>query len=383
MEPLDGIPQDLHQEANLAHSTTVDTSQADPGFSGYRRADDLPRHTLVPLRAWGLPTRPNPELDKVEAEGLVVVANPATKVPRLRAPEWLRGSYRPKALTSAGAFALNQLSPAGDGLNPFPRCRIANLEQRREYLAMRYVALDMLMRGLAFEVNGHFHHWEDLDHRSAIGNLAQMEMTPSNERMHELAMLSWLAICRMMSLDQVILLEPQNARNNVDLLWALEAKDLVTRFQVVHGLGRWDAYTLTDRTWRWMHHQYPELAKRGVGPRKLAGNNRDLHEALQVDALCWFIQDLTDAGGEVLDVWLDRALRREAYHGGGGGYRDFRLCSRNAKGLETIQEVEVIGVGSTYRTRGKREANRNCPVYCSYSAGGGRIEMGRHVSIGR
>jgi hypothetical protein len=384
MEPRDELFKGLQVELDQSLPGIASHDSEGYGFSGYGQfMGRNPGQASVPLRYWGVPDRVDLKIEESEAQqsGDSPITSVSEKQPK--PPKWLEGTYRPKALTEAGALALNLLGPGAEGLSPVPSTQLSSLVERRRWLAMRYVALDLLQLGLVFEINGHYKHIDDLENRDTVGFWAKMKLTRSNSRMHEQDMLAMLAVGRMMSLDQIILAQPEHARNNAELLWAMESTGLVERHQVVHGKGKWEAYGLTDKSWRWLHREYPDLSRLGIKSRRPTGKNRDYHESLQVDALGWFQQELVDAGGVVRKIYLDRALRQIANQNGGGGYLDFRLYYRNALGLEGLEEIEVIGLGSSYRSRSRLDAIQHCAVHCSYSAGGHRIAMGSHVCIGR
>lgn len=376
-----GLP--INIKVSPSHPGLASYDSENYGFGGY----DQPiggglRKMSVPLRFWGMPYRSIQVSEDVAAQQPIGSPVTSAREKKPTPPQWLEGTYRPRALTEAGAHALELLAPGAEGLTPFPSRQLASLEERRKYLAMRYVALDLLKLGLVVEANGHYRH-VDNKHFDSVGIFAKMKLTRSDCRMHEQDMIAMLAVGRMMSLDQIILAEPENARNNAEQLWEMEENGLVERHQIVHGKGNWEAYALSDRTWRQLHREHPDLSMLGIKSRRPSGNNRDLHESLQVDALAWFVHELVDAGGFVLKLSLDRALRQNAFQNGGGRFLDFRLHYQNDQGMEGIEDIEVIGIGSAYRSRSKCDAINHCAVHRSFSAGADRIAMGKHVCIGR
>jgi hypothetical protein len=356
----------------------------DYGFPGYRlSAGEHERIVQVPLRMWG---RPYPVLTfPAEAEAQ---PRPPKRVSRravaeLGPPSWLQGVYRPRALTPVGALALERLAPMGGGLRGYPLKAMESLSVRRDFLAMRYVALDLLRMGLVYELNGSYHHIDSLPERDMLAWEAKYALPRSTSRIHETDLLAWLAVTRSLSLDQFVSIDPENAFNNVELMFELVRQRLVDVTPISLGKGKWDGYGLSASAWRWLRKEHPELQAQGFGPRRAIGSNRDLHESLQADAIMWFAHAVQDAGGEVVDVALERALKREGENLRGEKFFDVRLTHVNSLGLRGIQEIEVVGIGNHYRRRAKIDLMRSSPVYRSFSSHAGVIALGDHVSVGR
>lgn len=384
MELNDDFPGKLPLRPSISGPGLGSTTNQDGGFPGwgpFRREGDRVR--LVPLRIIGLPLRESPGLSRTEEATNPSFRGKDNNGRLLTPPGWLEGHYRPRALTPAGTLALEQLGPMGEGFTAFPKGRFESLSDRRDHLAGKYAALDLLKRGLVCEVNGTFHHISHKHSLEELGEKAKQSMNPSDKFMEVKEILEWLAVGRSMTLDQYISLDPDNASKNVDLLWALENEKLVDRFHVKHGRGSWEAYTLSKSAWRYLRHDLVGLDERGFGPRRPIGCNRDFHELIQVDAIFWFEQMIKDAGGQVVDLKLEKALKGEIGFNEKGSYFDFRMNYINEDKMRGLIEVEVIGMSSWYRMSIKRNAIKSSPVYWSFSAHSDSIEMEKHVVIGR
>lgn len=311
-------------------------------------------------------------------------------------PSWLEGSYRPRALTAVGVQALEQLGPGSEGLRGFPREPVATLAERRDLLAARYVAWDMVARGDAVEAGGVYHHRSPtMPSLEALAFRARWAFLSSSYHMDEKELLTWLGIFRLSTLDQLLTMDPENARNNHALLVELRDKDLVSTVRVPMGEGSLEVWQLTPRGWRYIARTYPEMRPRGMGPlhplsadepailSSCATGRHALHALLQVDAIQWFEHMIRAQGGQITNLYLERALMREGGNRQGERFLDFRVAYELAHRAAGSFDVEVVGTGHSYRCRTRQDYIRNCAAHGSFSGASSRIELGRHVCIGR
>lgn len=311
-------------------------------------------------------------------------------------PSWLEGSYRPRALTAVGVQALERLGPGNEGLRGFPREPLATLAERRDLLAARYLAWDMVARGVAVEAGGVYHHKSPTTPSlEALAFRARWAFLSSSYYMDERELLTWLGIFRLATLDQLLTLDPENARNNHTLLAELKDRGLVSTLRVPMGEGSLEVWQLTPRGWRYIARAYPEMRPRGMGPlHPLSGDEpailsscatgrHALHALLQVDAIQWFGHMIRAQEGQVTNLYLERVLMREGGNRRGGRFLDFRVAYELANRAAGSFDVEVIGTGHDYRSWACQDYIRKGAAHGSFSGASSRIELGRHVCIGR
>lgn len=373
----------------------------DVGFRGYPTGTALPFRPRHQEQREGLRRRFQEDWLPKEmlpagstSKGFQGVGLPTKKPKReFRSPRWLEGKYRPRALTAVGSAALEKLGPGGEGLSVYPIEELASLAARRDYLARRYIGLDLLRQGLVVESLGTY--FNAAARRSggrgggpiSLGLLALSQLQESTDCMDERELLLWLGMGRAMTLDQIISLDPENARNNRKLLQEFENSGVLRRDHLSFPKGVIGCYLLEPKGWKWLQKEYPDIGLRGFGPRRLGIGNRDHHETLITDALIFFIHETVAQGGTVLDISLERGLRREnttrAGVPKGERYPDFRIRYETERGLREFFDVEVIGIGSGYRGRPWKDRIQGQTLTRIFSSASTRIQIGDDVVIGR
>lgn len=311
-------------------------------------------------------------------------------------PKWLPSSYHARALTQVGADALADLGPDGPGILGYPTSPMKSLQERRDMLAARYAAHDMIRLGHAVEVRGAYYFRKDS--KDGADHLADAfkRMQRSDGQMDLYEMGKWLAVYRMATLDQIFTLDPENEFNNFQLLSEMEDRGFAIRSQVRFGKGRIDIWSLGPDLWGDLKSRYSEMETRGFGPLPPAmirpngmvntGGRRNvfLHPLLQVDAIQWFIHEAELNQNVVKALMLERYLRRNGENEPGHRYLDFRLMIQGPFGASLPTDVEVIGLGSQYRSREKKAYIRSSSiVHKSFSSTPHKIELLNHVCIGR
>ena len=390
-----GVPPSLPFSPTRPGRTPVRDDEEPVGFSGYRQGPSIStwRNGLPPV-IWGKgPLVPEYHFDQTDERRSKIAENilNGSQQKTLRAPKWLEGRYRPRLLTEAGLAALEQAAPGGPGIRPYPPKQVTSMKEMRDYLAQRYIAFDLLERGLVVESAGLYIHQDNLGygkdrdinrtHKGWWNYLSNL--TRSKSSVTELDLLKWLAIGRSMSIDQIISIDPDNAKNNIELLWILEKNKIVDRIRLFHGEGSWEAYSLSQKAWKNLTKEYPNIKEAGYGPHHSIGNNRDFHESLQVDALNWFITEIELGGGKIESIQLEGALRRKAMKNFEHSFLDFKIYHTPRNGITIPLEVEVIGVGSTYRSKSRMANLHSMPTIRTFSPQGHSINLGKNVVIGR
>ena len=315
--------------------------------------------------------------------------------PRQKAPAWVGGRYHPKTLTVAGVLALEHMGPDGDGFKGFPAESLPSIQAHRDMLAGRYVAWDLVARGLVKEIGGMYYHFSKNHIPDPRELRTRLNVPNSDFYLDPFEQMSWLALSRLMTLDQFIALDPENARNNIEVLLDLRDLKLVTSCPVPLGRGSLEVWHLTAKGWRLLRAEYIDMVSRGYGPRRRISRFEDriittctqgryaLHSLLQVDALQWFTRDLTSQGHHVTEFLLERALMREAREAEENYFFDFQMAYEKSTGARGCFVVEVIGTGHSYRTSKRKAFLRSSPVYRTFSGASSHIELGWHVCIGR
>lgn len=107
----------------------------------------------------------------------------------------------------------NQKSPA----------RFRNLAH---FLAVRYTAWDLVRRGLVGEVSETSCLLFMKSNPEGPGFWERLGLLGYDSHLDERELLIWLAICRTMTLDQIITLDPENAQNNVEMLLKLRVQQI-------------------------------------------------------------------------------------------------------------------------------------------------------------
>lgn len=313
-----------------------------------------------------------------------------------RRPLWLPSSYKPRKLTQVGADALASLGPNGVGMLGYPTGTLMSLQERRDMLAARYAAHDMLRLGHVVEVMGTYYFRKEKMDFDWLRADAFRRMPRVDGRMNRYELGNRLAMYRVATADQIFSLDPEHAYNNFQLLLELESQDRVCRRQVRMEQGFIEVWSLTPYFWRELKQDYPEMEPRGFGPMPAAmtrpngmvstsgHSNAFTHPLLQVDAIQWFIHEAELHKGVVTDLLLERHLRHEGENQPGHRFLDFRLWIEGPGGSSLPTDVEVIGLGSTYRSKAKKDyVTSSNIVHKSFSGTPHKIDLGRHVCIGR
>lgn len=365
----------------------------DPGTAGllwWRGDPEEARKRLSPVRA--LRSDPMP-IDKSSHSDREAAA--PKEWLREKAPDWAGRRYRPKTLTGAGVAAIEQMGPDGDGFKGFPESPMPSMRAHRDLLAGRYAAWDLVARGQVKEVGGVYYHFTKAPNPDVRELRTRLNLPISDFYLDPVEQMIWLAISRLMTLDQFISLDPSNARTNIEMLMELRDSQLVSSLRVPMGRGSLEVWQLTDKGWRWIRSKYMDMASRGYGPRRRISPFEDdiittcktgryaLHSLLQTDALQWFVQELTSQGHRVRGIFLERALMREALTVEDRRFLDFRVAYEKANYAWGSFDVEVLGTGHSYREKQRKDYLRSSPVFRTFSGASSHIELGWHVCIGR
>jgi hypothetical protein len=350
------------------------------------------RSRLSPLNTYTNHVREIVE-DVVEPQPAVIRNSEPTRPKR---PLWLPSEYKPRKLTEVGAAALESLGPEGSGILGYPTRPLTSLQERRDMLAARYAAHDMLRRGLVVEVMGAYYFYKRSVDRDRLLIDAFKRMPRSDGRMSRNELGYRLAMYRVATADQIFTIDPENAFNNFHLLLELERQDRLCRSQVRMGRGTIEIWYLGPKYWLELKEEYPEMELRGFGPMRSAmtrpngmvstagRSNAFGHPLHQVDAIHWFTHEAELDGKEVRELLLDRYLRLELNNHPGLRCLDFRLWIGVPDGPSLPTDIEVIGSGSQYRSKAKKAyVTSSSIVHKSFSATPHQIDLGRHVCIGR
>jgi hypothetical protein len=299
-------------------------------------------------------------------------------------------------LTEHGAAALVSLGPGGPGILGYPTSNPTSLLDRRDMLAARYAAHDLIRLGYAVEVTGTYHFRKDSMDYDRLRADAYRQMPRSDGQMNRYEMGNWLAIYRVATADQIFMLKPEDAYNNFQLLLELESQDKVRRSHVRMGQGTIEIWYLGPKFWRELIHEHPEMEHKGLGPLRSAmtrpngmvstagRSNAFGHPLLQVDAIQWFIHEAELYGLEVTDLQLERSMRQGVEDQRGQKFMDFRLWTRGPGGPSLPKDIEVIGTGSQYRSRAKKDyVASSKTLHRSFSDTPNKIELIDHICIGR
>lgn len=355
-------------------------------------ADDL-RRRLWPVRSypiggWGGPF----SAFTTDHHPISVAAMPPEK---LRPPRWLAGTYRPRALSEAGVRALECLAPDGMGLCGYTEDPITSQAMRRDVLASRYAALDMVERGHAFEVGGTYHHSVRKPRLDDLREQAIRSLRQSNQQVDETKLQLWLAVGRVMTMDQIIELDPENAYNNISLLQEFKVNGDVNRQTVALGHGSIEVWFLEKRAWDRLVASCPVLDEWGYGPLRFVSGPANgriastcrglhlLHHLIQFDAIQWFADQVIERSNRVTGIFLERWLKSANENAPGERYLDFQINFEAPDGRMSCFAVEVIGKGHSYRSRDKKKYIQSTPVHRSFSSSAHQINLDYHVSIGR
>jgi hypothetical protein len=331
--------------------------------------------------------------DPVDPQPVVIMD---VKPGKPKRPLWLPSGYSPRKLTEVGAAALESLGPEGSGILGYPTSALTSLQERRDVLAARYAAHDLIRRGHVVEVLGAYYFYKRSMNRDRLLIDAYRQMPRSDGGMNRNELGFRLAMYRVATADQLFTLDPEHAFNNFQLLLELESQDRVCRSQVRMGRGTIEIWYLGPKLWHELIEEHPEMELRGFGPMRSAmtrpngmvstagRSNAFGHPLHQVDAIQWFSHEAEINKMEVTELLLDRYLRLELNNQPGLRCLDFRLWIRVPEGPSLPTDIEVIGSGSQYRSKAKKAyVTSSNIVHKSFSDNPHKIDLGRHVCIGR
>lgn len=268
-------------------------------------------------------------------------------------PAWLEGQFRPKGLSPLGRDFLSRLSPeraaATGGVSPLLEGPWESLEQRMAYLTQKYLALELVRRGLVVEADGRF--WPRVFAREAEmeglrATIRRREQWDGKAPMTSEDALVWLAAYREAAWDQMRALHPQDKRGTDALVQALLDQGLAEERRVRMGQGSLGTLRLSPRGFDAFKRLdgAQEFLRRGFGPRKTGRGIGELHEQAVGDGIGYFGHEVQTLGGRVTGITLDPGLRREYL--GSEHYPDLRV-EYEIEGLAAQWDIEVVG---THRT---------------------------------
>lgn len=301
-------------------------------------------------------------------------------------PEWCRSFYRPRRLTHDGSSVLRLLDPDGMGkvepliLGEVPH---ASLKARERFLARRYTAIDLLMKGYAFEEVGQYFHISKIREREELRNQRLAQLGGADSSMPtEQHLLQWIGVLRRASWEQLFAIEPYAKRSLVDRVDDLCFRGFLSTAPIHLGRGEVETITLTKKGMKAVMEWVPQAEMWGWGPRKPLPDNREYHEQVVGDAVAYQIHAVTaDMKTSPSSVWLDRGLRRLCQ--GMESVPDVRIGFELLPGIETYFDVEAEGIGTRYRASGHEAKLQGAKIFRVFSTTGGKVQGGNHVLIGR
>lgn len=304
----------------------------------------------------------------------------------VRVPKWLDGAFRPRGLSVQGREFLERLDPAREsakaGVGLLDEEPWSSLDQRMAYLRRKYLALDLVRRGLAVEADGRF--WPQALAEEAMRAHAR---GPALRRRHDEAgplklqdALAWAGAFREASWDHFRSLHPPYHRATDHLIQAMLDKHLLMAREVAFGKGQLHTLRLTDRGMEFLRRM-PEgegLIARGFGPRKTGRGIGEYHEQAVGDGIGYFAHEVQAGGGRVTGFTLESALRRE--YAASSHRPDFRIEFETEFGRSSM-DIEVAGVGRDYR--GSTRLSKMAAVAVRGFDPRGRMDRTRDVGVGR
>jgi len=338
----DGRPVNPAPEMRITPSRSLAKDQEEGRRGGLYRGIALAEGAFIPTLIGG-GSRPAAEPSKMDLEE----SHARMRISAL--PKWLDGHYRPKGLTPMGREFLESLAPdlvvVSGGVTPLHEKSWVSLEDRMSYLSRKYLALDLVRRGLAVEADGKF--WP-----RALEREAQMAAIRALERRRDMGddgspmgpdeALVWLAAYREAAWDQIRALHPQDAQKTDALMQALMDQGLAEERRVRLGQGSLGTLRLTPRGFDAFKVMpgAEEFLRRGFGPRKTGRGIGELHEQAVGDGIGYFGHEVQSLGGVVTGITLDPGLRREYL--GSKHYPDLRV-EFEIEGHGAQWDIEVMG----------------------------------------
>lgn len=327
--------------------------------------DDLLRRRdrfedLVLSHGIGSQMRPSLVLGRPPTSLRYMVEPEAPVKPVNHFPKWLEGKYRPRGLSQEGMQFLHKLAPDSAFKNGgIDLLQVdgnwQSIEQRMAYLQRKYVALDLLRKGLVVEQGGRF--WpRDLEHeaRKTINVVSQGReriLRASEVSQQDFDdMLVWIATFREASIDQVR--ATMAARQDVThaaIERALKDRHVELN-EVRFGRESMPIGTVHLTTDGMKYIKGMEGGRSfldcGFGTRKVGTGIGEYHEQAVSDGIGYYCHEVQEAGGIVTEIALDSTLRREYL--GDRFVPDFRI-KYEIEGDPGRWDVEVIGLSSDYR----------------------------------
>ncbi len=315
-----------------------------------------------------------------------VTEEPSRKIREARAPQWLEGKFRPRNLTLDGQRFLERMDPyvvrrkgPVDILVPEPW---ASLNDRMAYLQRKYLALDMVRKGFAVEVDGRFWPWQERIAAMDEESPARVRRCTTNcePPMEFREMIVWLGAFREASWDQLRALHPDNQAGIDRLVEYMVQHGSVERRRVEFGQGSLSTLRLTDYGMRCLkgHPEGKELLRRGFGNRGTGPGYGEYHEQAVGDAIGYFTHELQADQSEITGVSLDAALRREYL--GSPHIPDLRVEFKNEFG-QAHWDIEVVGVGTRYKYQAGRAGKLSAATVRGFDPAG-RTANKRSKDIG-
>lgn len=303
---------------------------------------------------------------------------------RPQAPTWCRNGYRPRYLTEQGARVLWALDPEREGtafplgMGPNPN---RSLEDRSAFLARRYTALDLLLRGQVFEAGGQYHHRRFQDDRDRLREnwLASLEEGEPGGPSEE-SLLLWTGLLRRPSWEQLFAVDSCAKRVIADRIERLRDQGLLVTEPVQLGRGEIETWCLTRKGLYRLREMEPRSRDFGWGPRQPLPNNREYHEQVVGDAIAWAMAEVREMTGKDPEaIWLDRGLRRIQI--GETTLPDLRVEYEIGAGIGRY-EMEIEGLGRDYRSAHHQAKVGPLSTYRVFNPKG-NTRGGNHVAIGR
>ena len=274
-----------------------------------------------------------------------------------RTPAWLEGKFRPRNLTAGGRDFLERLNPsvvAKEGpvglLHQEPW---NSLRDRMDYLQRKYLALDMVRKGFAVEVDGCFWPYDLRFEAQKVESASRVRRRNGQQEppLSHQELMVWLGAFREASWDQVRSLHPP-FQEGIDLLVeTMIERGAAERRRVQFGQGTLSTVRLSDLGLCQLKslQEGPDLLQRGFGHRPTGPGWGEFHEQAVGDGIGYFCHELQASQSEITGITLDAGLRREYL--GAPHIPDFRVEFKNDLG-SAHWDIEVIGIGRRYRNTG-------------------------------
>ncbi len=295
---------------------------------------------------------------------------------------WLAEEYRPRNLTDAGRVVIEGLDPRVFGTShPLSVGPVDSLDKRLEFLARRYTALDLLMRGHVLEHLGVYLHPSRKGDSSIIDRALAL-LGDSRTRMEDGDLLAWSGWLRRPSMEQLIALEPEAGLSIILKVDRLRDEGFLAYEPIPIGAGVLEGFSLTKKGWKAAREADPRLIGSGGGPRNLKPQNREFHEQVVGDAVVFFMHENEAMGASIKSIKLEDQIRSESPEL--ATFPDISIASDfGPEKYKIRQEVEVVGLGHSYKPAGVRAKAAAGYIRRVFSHRGNRGMRGGDVFVGR